>query len=162
MRRFAVVATAGAGGDLPPLIAVAKGLGDRGHDVRFIGDASVANALRGVGGEADVLPPELDLGPRLTAALRAASDAPPEEAGAAIRAAVARWAVELWPAVSEILERVRPHALVTSLFGAAVAAEAATAGTTSASSATRPWRPPSAAWAARPTSSLPSSTWIRD
>ena len=41
MSRILIVATAGAGGDLQPLLATALALRDRGHDTVFVGDRSV-------------------------------------------------------------------------------------------------------------------------
>lgn len=63
MGRVVMVATAGAGGDLPPLIAAGLALRARGHELRFIGDGSVAGLLRSLEMEGKVLPPEVDLGP---------------------------------------------------------------------------------------------------
>jgi hypothetical protein len=68
--RVLVVATAGAGGDLQPLVAAALALQSHGHEVFFVGDGSVERALRGVNVPIEVLAPELDLGPRLGAAIR--------------------------------------------------------------------------------------------
>jgi UDP:flavonoid glycosyltransferase YjiC (YdhE family) len=69
------VATAGAGGDVQPLIAAALALRDRGHETSFVGDASVARSLAPLGVETEVLAPELDLGPRLVSAIRDAMTA---------------------------------------------------------------------------------------
>ncbi|TMD84407.1 MAG: UDP-N-acetylglucosamine--N-acetylmuramyl-(pentapeptide) pyrophosphoryl-undecaprenol N-acetylglucosamine transferase, partial [Chloroflexi bacterium] len=41
MARILIVATGGAGGDLPPLAAASLALRDRGHDTIFVGDAAV-------------------------------------------------------------------------------------------------------------------------
>src|SRR5207247_8982435 len=83
MSRFLVVATAGAGGDLPPLIAAALALRDRGHETFFVADRSVEHTLAGLGVEVRVLPSELDLGPRLVAAIREAMAATGGDLGAA-------------------------------------------------------------------------------
>src|SRR2546422_9213868 len=72
MSRFLIVATGGAGGDLPPLIAAAQALRERGHETSFIGDAAVDRALSGLELEVQVLPAELNLGPRLAGAVREA------------------------------------------------------------------------------------------
>ncbi len=61
MSRVTVIATAGAGGDLQPLVAAALALRDRGHETRFVGDQSVQRLLRPIGIETETLPPELPL-----------------------------------------------------------------------------------------------------
>lgn len=58
MSRILIVATAGAGGDLQPLVAAALALRDRGHETRFVGDQSVQRLLRTLGIETETLPPE--------------------------------------------------------------------------------------------------------
>jgi UDP:flavonoid glycosyltransferase YjiC (YdhE family) len=68
--RVVVVATAGAGGDLPPLAGAAVALRERGHEVLFVGDGTVERSLSPIGLSGQVLPPEVDLGPRLIAAVR--------------------------------------------------------------------------------------------
>src|SRR5438876_3677558 len=70
--RILVVATAGAGGDLQPLVAGALALRDRGHETVFLGDRSVQGVLRDIGVATEILPAELDLGPRLGGAVREA------------------------------------------------------------------------------------------
>src|SRR6266566_3082337 len=67
MKKIIILATAGAGGDLQPLLAVAFGLRQRGHQLVIFGDTTVAAALRGMGIETICAAPEHDLGPRLIA-----------------------------------------------------------------------------------------------
>ena len=120
MSRYLVVATAGAGGDLQPLIAAALALRGRGHEVCFAGDASVQRALSGLGLEVEVLPAELDLGPRLIAAIRqamAATDGDLAAAGPIVEQRLAIWAQEMAAVVQASLRRLRPDAVATSLFG---------------------------------------------
>ncbi len=133
MGRYLVVATAGAGGDLQPLIASAVGLRDRGHETVFLGDPSVRRSLGGLGLEVRVLPEELDLGPWLIAAVREAMAATGGDAGAAGPIVLERmkvWARELAGPVAEEVRDLRPDALVTSLFGVEVI---------EAASPARPW-----------------------
>jgi hypothetical protein len=47
--RVLVLATAGAGGDLQPLVAAALALRTRGHETLFLGDGSVERSLRPLG-----------------------------------------------------------------------------------------------------------------
>ncbi len=61
MKKIIVLATAGAGGDLQPLLAVAFGLRERGHHLVFFGDTTVAAALRGMGIETLGASPEHEL-----------------------------------------------------------------------------------------------------
>lgn len=118
-----VVATAGAGGDLQPLVATALALRDRGHETRFLGDASVERSLRPLGVGTEVLPSELDLGPFLVAAIRDAMDAVEGDAAAAgpmVRERMSAWAAAVAePVVATVREWV-PETIVTSLFGVEV------------------------------------------
>ena len=70
MSRFLVVATSGAGGDLQPLVSAALALREAGHETPLAGDRSVQRSLGYVGVDVEPLPPELDLGPRLSGAVR--------------------------------------------------------------------------------------------
>jgi UDP:flavonoid glycosyltransferase YjiC (YdhE family) len=123
---FLILATAGAGGDLQPLVAAAVALRQRGHRVTFVGDASVRGQLDRLDLDVEVLPPELDLGPRLVAAVRdavreSAGDA--ASAGRAIRERMSAWARDVADRADGAIERFRPDAVVTSLFGVEVLAE---------------------------------------
>jgi UDP:flavonoid glycosyltransferase YjiC (YdhE family) len=70
MRRILILATAGAGGDMQPLVAAVLGLRQRGHELSFLGDATVANEIEPLGFETVILPPEHDLCPQIVAAVR--------------------------------------------------------------------------------------------
>src|SRR3989441_6017534 len=127
MSRFLIVATGGAGGDLPPLIAAAQALRERGHETSFIGDAAVDRALFGLGLEVQVLPAELNLGPRLAGAVREAmtrSGGNLKAAGPMVERALAAWAKEVAGPVGQAIVQLRPDAAVTSLFGVEVMKEA--------------------------------------
>jgi UDP:flavonoid glycosyltransferase YjiC (YdhE family) len=50
-RRILIVATSGGGGDLQPLLALAAGLRERGHQVVAFGDASVRTTMISLGVE---------------------------------------------------------------------------------------------------------------
>src|ERR1700737_702905 len=67
-----VVAIGGAGGDLQPLVAASLALRDRGHEATFIGDASVQRILAPLHLEVEVLPKEVDLGPRMAGGVQEA------------------------------------------------------------------------------------------
>jgi UDP:flavonoid glycosyltransferase YjiC (YdhE family) len=120
MGRFLLVATAGAGGDLQPLIAAGLGLRDRGHETSFLGDRSAQRSLHGLGLQVLTLSAELDLGPRLVAAIRDAAAATGGDAGAAgpiVRERMSAWARDVAGPVAEEVRERRPDAVVTSLFG---------------------------------------------
>jgi UDP:flavonoid glycosyltransferase YjiC (YdhE family) len=118
--RILFVATAGAGGDLQPLVGAALGLRERGHDAVFLGDRSVDRVLRDVGVATEMLPPALDLGPRLAGAVReamAATSGDLAAAGPIVQQRMAAWAQETAEPVAAAVRRHRPAAIVTSLFG---------------------------------------------
>ncbi|MDP8931256.1 MAG: glycosyltransferase [Actinomycetota bacterium] len=123
LSRILVVATAGAGGDLQPLVAAALGLRNRGHELVFLGDRSVRRTLVGLGFDAETLPAELDLGTRLVGATRdamAATGGDLAAAGPLVEQRMAAWAEEMAQPVVERTGRHRPAAILTSLFGVEV------------------------------------------
>jgi UDP:flavonoid glycosyltransferase YjiC (YdhE family) len=126
MGRVLVVATAGAGGDLQPLIAVALALRDRGHDLVVLGDRSVERSLVGMGVATEVLPPELDLGPALIGAIRKAMEATEGDlaaAGPLVQERMTAWAGSVAGPVERAVSTHGPNVVVTSLFGVEVLAE---------------------------------------
>jgi UDP:flavonoid glycosyltransferase YjiC (YdhE family) len=128
MSRFLIVATGGAGGDLPPLIAAAQALRERGHETFFIGDSAVDRALSGLGLEVKVLPSQLDLGPRLSGAVRDAmttTGGDLKAAGLIVEQALGAWAKEVAHPVAHAVAQVGSDAVITSLFGVEVLKEAA-------------------------------------
>lgn len=118
-----VVATAGAGGDLPPLAGAAVALRDRGHEVLFVGDGTVERSLRPIGLSGQVLPPEVDLGPRLIAAVRdamATTSGDLAAAGPVVRERMTGWAREAATPVSDAVREMQSDVVLTSLFGVEV------------------------------------------
>ena len=127
MSRIVVVATGGAGGDLQPLVAAAIALRERGHETMFLGDLSVEDAVGRIGVEVELLPADLDLGPRLIAAIRdamAATGGDVVAAGPIVVERMAAWAAELAKVVATSLAQRKPAAVITSLFGVEVIAAA--------------------------------------
>jgi UDP:flavonoid glycosyltransferase YjiC (YdhE family) len=121
--RIIVAATAGAGGDLQPLVAAALALGTRGHEVELLGDRSVERAVSGLGMSVKALAPELDLGPALIDAIRDAMSATGGDhaaAGPIVQQRMTTWAEAVARPVIEILRSDPPDAVVTSLFGVEV------------------------------------------
>lgn len=128
--RVLVVVTAGAGGDLQPLVAAALALRGRGHELLFAGDASVERSLRPLGIEIDVLPAELDLGPRLVATIRdamALTGGDIVAAGPIVQERMTAWAGQMAGPVAELVRERDPAVIVTSLFGVEVLAAVASA-----------------------------------
>jgi len=126
--RFLVLATGGAGGDLQPLIAASLALRDRGHEAIFVGDRSAERVLTGLELDVRVLPKRFDLGPRLVTAIGDAMQATGGDlsaAGPLVEERMAGWAGEVAVSVSRLVSEIRPHAVVTSLFGVEVVKEAA-------------------------------------
>jgi UDP:flavonoid glycosyltransferase YjiC (YdhE family) len=120
MGRVLVVATAGAGGDLQPLLAAALALRDRGHEAMFLGDRSVSRSLRSLDLDAETLPPELDLGPTLVAAIRDAMEATGGDlvaSGPMVQDRMAEWAGRVAEPIAVAVRDRQPAAIVTSLFG---------------------------------------------
>ena len=118
--RILIVATAGAGGDLPPLVAASLALRERGHDTIFIGDAAVQRILGPLHFDVDVLPKELDLGPRLAGVVQDAMQASSGDlakAGSLLQRGMTVWAHDVAEPISLLIDRHRPAAIVTSLFG---------------------------------------------
>ena len=121
--RILAVATAGAGGDLQPLLAAALALGNRGQDLRVLGDRTVERAVSGLGIPFEALPQELDLGPALIGAIREAmrtSGGDLDAAGPIVQERMTAWAEALAQPVAEALRAHPPDAVVTSLFGVEV------------------------------------------
>lgn len=120
MGRVLVVATAGAGGDLQPLLAAALALRDRGHETIFLGDRSVGRSLRALELEVETLPSELDLGPTLIAAIRGAMETTGGDlvaAGPMVQDSMADWAKRVADPIANAVRAHHPAVVVTSLFG---------------------------------------------
>jgi UDP:flavonoid glycosyltransferase YjiC (YdhE family) len=123
MSHILVVATAGAGGDLQPLMAASFALRDRGHDVALLGDGSVQRSAEPLGLRVDTLPPELDLGPTLMAAIRDAmttTGGDLAKAGPLVQQRLGEWAEKAAQPLAEAIQRLHPALVVTSLFGVEV------------------------------------------
>ena len=118
--RILVVATAGAGGDLPPLMAASLALRERGHETVFVGDAAIRRLLDPLGVHVDVLASELDLGPRIAAIVQDAmreTDGDLAKAGPILQRGLTVWAHDVAGPIILAIDRHQPTAIVTSLFG---------------------------------------------
>ncbi len=121
MKKILVLATAGAGGDLQPLVAVTLGLIERGHEILVFGDNSVESAIKDLGIEIAVSPPAYDFGPRLISAIRDGQGLEPAAQGELVQQRTAAWASELAARVQSLIREHKPNLLLTSLFGVGVA-----------------------------------------
>lgn len=120
MSGILVVATGGAGGDLPPLVAASLALRERGHQTIFLGDASVQRTLAPFQVEVDLLPAELDLGPRMAGIIQEAmrtTGGDLAKAGPILQCGLTEWAHQVAEPIIQSTERHHPTAIVTSLFG---------------------------------------------
>ena len=120
MSEILVVATGGAGGDLPPLVAASLALRERGHETIFIGDASVQHTLAPLHIDVELLPTEVDLGPRIARVVQDAMHATGghlAKAGPMVQRGMTVWAHDVADPISRSIERHHPTAIVTSLFG---------------------------------------------
>ncbi len=119
--KILVLATAGAGGDLQPLVAAALGLRQRGHALSFLGDGAISAQVRRLGFDTAILPPEHDLGPQIIASVRDSQGLPEAARGKFVEQRLSAWAMDLTPAVKSAIETACPDVLLTSLFGVGVA-----------------------------------------
>ncbi|HEX9235087.1 MAG TPA: nucleotide disphospho-sugar-binding domain-containing protein [Actinomycetota bacterium] len=123
MGKVLIVATAGAGGDLQPLVAAALALAGRGHAIHVMGDGSVKRSLQALDLEMDELPSELDLGPALIGAIReamASTGGDMAAAGPLVRERLTEWAGRVAVPVGQAVRGYEPDLVVTSLFGVEV------------------------------------------
>ena len=128
MKKILILATAGAGGDLQPLLAVALGLRQRGHELIFFGDTTVVATLKSMGIETFGAAPEHDLGPRLLALSKERQGLDLAAQAALTRQRLTMWSQELAPVVEGLLHDQQVNLLVTSLFGVGIAQQVSTQG----------------------------------
>lgn len=121
MAEVVVLATAGAGGDFHPLMAVILGLRERGHRVIVIGDHASVDVARDNGIEATGLDPRHDLGPLLVQAVRDTQMLPHPAQGDLVLERLATWSSDAAVPVRRVLAQRRPDLVLTSLFGVAIA-----------------------------------------
>lgn len=120
MAKIVIVATGGAGGDLPPLLGAVLALRERGHEVLAVADGSARTALGAAGVSTRVLPSEVDLGPFLIGAIRdamAATGGDLAAAGPIVAERLSEWARMVAPPISAHLDDLGPDVVLTSLLG---------------------------------------------
>ncbi len=120
-KKVLVLAMGGAGGDLQPLMAAAVALRERGHRLTFVGDAAVARIVAEQGLACTETSPEQDMGRILGGVFKRLADLSLAEQGQVITDEIAAWSADVGTLVSGMIERDRPDAIVTSLFGVGAA-----------------------------------------
>lgn len=122
--RALFLASTKLGGDLPPLLAAARELSERGHAVTLLGDADLAITGRQIG--LRVLPSDgrYDISPVYREARAAASGLSPSRQGERLADGLLQWSATVTPALTEVLEAEPFDAVVASTFFAAAAAPA--------------------------------------
>lgn len=118
--RVLVQATTRAGGDLHPVAAVVGGLVGAGHDVVVLCDAGSQPVFVGMGADTVLSGPEYEVGPVVKASLKETADREPDQRQEHLQAAVAAWSAQLAPHTKGVVGQVRPHIVLTSLFGTCV------------------------------------------
>jgi UDP:flavonoid glycosyltransferase YjiC (YdhE family) len=127
MKRMIVLATAGAGGDLQPLMAAALRMQQRGHHLAFLGDEAVAQAVTTLGISCRPIPEELDMGRILGGVYKRLGGMTLAEQGHVLRDELSTWSQQVGALVSDLIKAERPDLVITSLFGIGAADVAATA-----------------------------------
>ncbi len=127
-KRVLALASAGAGGDLQPLLALVSQLHKRGHRVLLFGGREVASAVSGVGIGTLASRPELDLGPRFIAMRQETMSLPVQEQGREVGKRLGGWGLEVAADLEKVVREERPDILVSSLFGALAAGVVAQSG----------------------------------
>jgi UDP:flavonoid glycosyltransferase YjiC (YdhE family) len=126
MKRAVFLATAGAGGDLQPLMAASLGMLKRGHHLAFLGDDAVARAVTPLGIASSPIPEKLDMGRILGGVFKRLAGLNLEEQGHVLRDEIAAWSEAVGSLASELIVKEQPDLLVTSIFGIGAANVAAT------------------------------------
>lgn len=101
-------------------MAASLALRERGHDTVFVADGSVQRLLEPLQIEVDVLPSELDLGPRMASIIQEAMQASGGDlakAGPLLQRGLTVWAHDVAGPIIMTIDQHQPTAIITSLFG---------------------------------------------
>jgi len=122
--RALFLASTKLGGDLPPLVAAACELSERGHAVTLLGDPDLAITGRQIG--LRVLPSDgrYDISTVYREARAAASGLSPSGQGERLADGLIQWSAGVTPALTEVLEAEAFDAVVASTFFATAVAPA--------------------------------------
>jgi hypothetical protein len=121
-KRVLALGTSSTGGDWPPVAAVALGLHQRGHSVRYFADSLIATALRHTGLVVDAVPPEAELLPYVIRWSEQVTAAGPSAEGTLpITTPLTEWSVNCVPMVYDLVSQLKPDLLLSQLFTIEVA-----------------------------------------
>jgi UDP:flavonoid glycosyltransferase YjiC (YdhE family) len=122
--RALVLASTKLGGDHPPLLAVARGLKERGHAVTLLGDPDLDAVAGEIGLRTLASDERFDISGVYRDARTAAEGLSPSELGERIAGRLAEWSTNLVPALTEVLTAEPYDLVVVSVFFATAAAAA--------------------------------------
>lgn len=120
MAKLGILATAGVSGDLPPVMALALGLAERGHRVEFLAGQELASIAEGVGLRATITDPKHDVGPQILHAVREAQGMDLGAQGDLIDRRLREWEENLAQVVGDWAGRERLDAVLGPLFAVGV------------------------------------------
>ncbi|MDP9283182.1 MAG: hypothetical protein M3P38_13895 [Chloroflexota bacterium] len=122
--RALFLATTKLGGDHPPLVAIARGLKERGHAVTLLGDTGLEVAANEIGLRTLPSDERYDISVAYREARTAAEGLSPAELGERIADRLTDWSAKLAPALTEVLTAEPFDLVVASIFFATAAASA--------------------------------------
>jgi len=107
-------------------MAASLGMLQRGYQLVFLGDDSVARAVTPLGIACSPIPEKLDMGRILGGVFKRLPGLSLEEQGQVLRDEMAGWSEAVGSLASDVIDKEQPDLLVTSLFGIGAANAAAT------------------------------------
>src|SRR5215218_3292221 len=107
MTTILVQATARAGGDLNPMVALVMGLRDEGYEVTVLCDMTSQPVFARMDLPVVVSGSEYEIGEPIKAALKLSSGLPEEERAEIVDAAIVEWRVQVAPVIAELLGMVK-------------------------------------------------------
>jgi UDP:flavonoid glycosyltransferase YjiC (YdhE family) len=122
--RALVIATTELGGDHPPLLAVARGLKERGHAVTLLGDSGLETAASDIGVRAVLWDERYRIGRAYREARTGADDLSPSALGERIADGLLEWSKDVASALGELLSTEPFDVVIVSVFFATAAASA--------------------------------------
>ncbi len=124
-KRILLQATARAGGDLNPMVALALGLRDEGYTLTVLCDPFSQAVFARLDMPVIVSGPEYEVGETVKAALKVNGGLPEAERAGVEDAAISEWRTKLAPSAVEVLRTVQPDLIITSLFGTCIGSQMA-------------------------------------
>ncbi|MGA7733325.1 MAG: nucleotide disphospho-sugar-binding domain-containing protein [Chloroflexia bacterium] len=124
-KRILLQATARAGGDLNPMVALAIALRDEGYDLTVLCDPYSQPVFARMDLPILVSGPEYEVGDRVKAALKVSGGLPEMERASVVDAAIGEWRSAVTPSIEGVLAAVRPGLIITSFFGTCIGSQMA-------------------------------------